>query len=129
MHQLIYRIKHNTLYIIIGLVIFAKGLCFHLEPPFWFYPPNFKDLMNSPYFNVIMMFFGTALVVYCFAPYCNRKLTGFLLGVIAGCIAIIIFLELEHSYFAGQFKLNQNVINNIGYLATILWAARHRRKY
>ncbi|MBU5980028.1 hypothetical protein EFP68_01250 [Lactobacillus helveticus] len=106
----------------------AKGLIFYQERQFFYYPPQFSYLMNSPWFDLMIVAFGLVLVIYALIPYKNNALTGILLAVIASLIGLVTIIELEHYVFAGAIKLAQNIVSNLFIICVILWTARHHSK-
>lgn len=123
------RLKHNVLYILIGILAIARGLIFYTERQFFFYPPQFTWLMNSPWFDGAMILSGTILIIYIIQPKECNLLLGILLGIIAGLLVLVAIIEIEHLIFAGQVKLAQNIASNLFIVAIIMWVARHRSKY
>lgn len=128
MNTLRHSLKHNQLYLLIGLLAIARGLIFYQERQFFYYPPQFSWLMNSPWFDLTIVAFGLFLVIYVLIPYKNNALTGILLAVIASLIGLVAIIEIEHYIFAGAIKLAQNAVSNLFIICVILWTARHRSK-
>lgn len=128
MKNLAYRVKHNSLYIIIGLLAIARGLIFYDERQFFFYPPVISWLMNSPIFDLAISFSGLALIIFVLSKSHNNKVLGWLMGIVVGLFGLVAIIELEHCIFAGQIKLAQNVVSNLFVIGVILWTARHRSK-
>lgn len=122
------RAEYNIPYILIGLLIVAKGYIFFTERNFFFYPPKWTWLMNNALFDVVMILAGLALIVFSLIPYQNNKLLGFLLSLIAFMLAILICLELEHVIFVSQIKLKDNIASDLFTIGTIIWTARHLDK-
>lgn len=127
-NDLFKRAKLNIPYIIIGLIVFAKGWIFFCERNFFFFPPQWTWLMNNVLFDGLMMLAGLGLVVFSLVPYKSNKLLGFLLGIIAAMLVIIICIEWEHVIFVNQIKLKENIASNLFIVATIIWDARHLDK-
>lgn len=128
LHQLLNRLKANSLYAVIGFMIFSKGLGFYLNRRFFFYPPKFAWLMNNVFLDYSMMIVGIALLLYIFLKYDNNKVLGILLGVITAFLAVITTIEIEHVIFAGEIEFVQNAISNSTIIGFILWTARHYSK-
>lgn len=122
------RIKQNSLYIIIGMLAIFRGLIFYEERQFFFYPPEFSWLMNSPWFDLTITLSGILLIAYVLSAWNNNKVLGILLGLIAALIALVAIIELEHFLLAGQIKLAQNIASNLFIIAIIMWTARHCSK-
>lgn len=128
LNQLYHQVKNNILYLIIGTLIFSKGLSFYLNRRFFFYPPQLAWLMNNVFLNYAMMTVGIALLVYVCLPSNNNFVLGVLLAIITVLLAIITCIEIEHVIFAGEIELVQNVISNSAIIGFILWTARHYSK-
>lgn len=128
MNKLLERIKHNDIYLLIGLLAIARGLIFYQERSFFFYPPQFTWLMNNKYFYIALMIAGALLIAYVLSDFYVNKILGTLLGVIAGILVVIVCIEIEHITGAYQIKLEQNVASNIFIICIILWTARHCSK-
>lgn len=128
MKQLVYRLKANSLYILIGILAVVRGQIFYEERQFFFYPPEFSWLMNSPWFDLAMVVSGILLIAYALSSMKSNFILGVLMAIIAGLIGLVAIIELEHCVFAGQIKLAQNVASNLFIIAVIMWTARHRSK-
>ena len=128
LNQLYHQVKNNILYLIIGTLIFSKGLGFYLNHRFFFYPPQLAWLMNNVFLNYTMMTVGIALLVYVCLPSNNNFVLGVLLAIITVLLAIITCIEIEHVIFAGEIEFVQNVISNSAIIGFILWTARHCSK-
>lgn len=127
MKQLLIRCRANALYIYIALWSLFKGVAFmlRLKPPFY-YPPEFKSLMNAQGFHWLFVIAGLALLIYSLVPYSKRKLTGLLVGIVAGIDTILCLIELEHLYFMGDF--GTSIVSNLFILVIIFWTSAHCRK-
>lgn len=128
MRQLLQRLNNNSLYVIISLLIFGKGLGFYLNRKFFFYPPQFAWLMNNVFLDYSMMIAGIGLLVYVCLPSNNNFVLGVLLAIITVLLAIITCIEIEHVIFAGEIEFVQNAISNSAIIGFILWTARHYSK-
>lgn len=131
LHQLktvLHQLKTNSLYVIISLIIFGKGLGFYLNRTFFFYPPNFAWLMNNVYLDFLMMLMGLILLWYVCSRVNNNRLLGIILGVIVALFTGITCIEVEHVIFAHQMEFVQNAASNMGIIAFIMWTARHYSK-
>ncbi|MBW0437295.1 hypothetical protein KDZ21_03460 [Lactobacillus crispatus] len=128
MRQLLQRLNNNSLYVIISLLIFGKGLGFCLNRKFFFYPPQFAWLMNNVFLDYSMMIAGIGLLVYVCLPSNNNFVLGVLLAIITVLLAIITCIEIEHVIFAGEIEFVQNAISNSAIIGFILWTARHYSK-
>lgn len=124
--RLWHRIKHNSLYLIIGFYSLFAGIILlaHRRP--FYYPPQFKPLMNSPIIDVSFVIFGILMIVYSISSIKNNRITGILIGGIAGLTAVTLGFELEHLIFRGDFGLRVVYASTI--LAVIFWCARHQSK-
>lgn len=122
------QVKNNNLYLIIGTLIFLKGLGFCLNRKFFFYPPQFAWLMNNVFLDYSMMIAGIGLLVYVCLPSNNNFVLGVLLAIITVLLAIITCIEIEHVIFAGEIEFVQNAISNSAIIGFILWTARHYSK-
>ena len=121
MRQLLQRLNNNSLYVIISLLIFGKGLGFYLNRRFFFYPPQLAWMMNNVYLDCSMMIVGIALLVYT----CSL---GVLLALVVVLLAIISSIEIEHVIFAHEMEFVQNALSNTAVIAFIIWTARHYSK-
>ena len=128
MRQLLQRLNNNSLYVIISLLIFGKGLGFYLNRRFFFYPPQLAWMMNNVYLDCSMMSVGIALLVYTCSRYNNNKLLGVLLALVVVLLAIISSIEIEHVIFAHEMEFVQNALSNTAVIAFIIWTARHYSK-
>lgn len=128
LNQLYHQVKNNILYLIIGTLIFSKGLGFYLNRRFFFYPPQLAWLMNNVFLNNAMMTVGIALLVYVCLSSNNNFVLGVLLAIITVLLAIITCIEIEHVIFAGEIEFVQNAISNSAIIGFILWTARHYSK-
>lgn len=125
--QLIARCKHNSLYIVLGLYSFLKGIALITKKyPQFYYPPEFKGLMNSPAFQYALVLAGILMLAYVLSDYSNERVTGLLIGFIAGLVTVLMLLELEHWYFRGDY--GPSLASDLTVLAFTIWTARHRSK-
>lgn len=124
--KLWYRIRNNSLYLIFGFYSFFAGLVLltHRRP--FYYPPQFKSLMNSPVIDGAFIVFGILMIFYSMSTIKNNRITGILIGGIAGLTAVTLGFELEHLIFRGDFGLRVVYASTI--LAVIFWCARHQSK-
>ena len=62
--KLWHRIKHNSLYLIFGFYSFFAGLVLltHRRP--FYYPPQFKSIMNSPVIDGAFIVFGILIIPF-----------------------------------------------------------------
>ena len=66
------------------------------------------------------------MFVYSVSPIRNNRITGILIGGIAGLTAVTLGFEIEHFIFKGDFGLRTIYASTI--LLAIFWCARHRSK-
>lgn len=124
--KLWYRVKHNSLYLIFGYYSFLVGMVLQSNRRQFYYPPQFKSLMNSPIIDWSFLILGILITVYSISPIKNNRITGILIGGIAGLTAVTLGFELEHFIFKGDFGLRTVYASTI--LLIIFWCARHRSK-
>lgn len=127
LQKLLVRLKLNSLYVIIGLYSLLKGysLITKKRPQFYF-PPEFRGLMNSPILEWALIVAGVLMLLYVLSSYKSEDATGVLIGLIAGLTTIIVLFEFEHWYFLDDYGpvLASDLID----LAFISWTARHYNK-
>lgn len=125
--QLIVRCKLNSLYLVLGLYSIIKGTALLTKRyPQFYFPPEFKGLMNSPIFDWTLVIVGILMFLYILSDYKNEYATGVLIGIIAGLITVLILLEFEHWYFRGDY--GPALASDLTVLAFTIWTARHRSK-
>ena len=124
--ELWYRVKHNSLYLIFGYYSFFAGLVLQSSRRQFYYPPQFKSLMNSPIIDWSFIILGILMFVYSVSPIRNNRITGILIGGIAGLTAVTLGFEIEHFIFKGDFGLRTVYASTIS--LAIFWCARHRSK-
>lgn len=125
--KLTVRLKLNNLYIILGLYSIFKGASLITKRhPQFYYPPEFKGLMNSPVFQWALVLAGILMIMYVLSDYSNERMTGLLLGLIAGLVTVLVLLEFEHWYFRGDY--GPTLASDLTVLAFTIWTARHRSK-
>lgn len=66
------------------------------------------------------------MIIYSISTVKNNRITGILIGGIAGLTAVTLGFELEHLILLGDFGLRTVYASTI--LAVIFWCARHRSK-
>lgn len=125
--QLLTRLKLNVLYIILAFYSIFKGtaLLTKKHPQFYF-PPEFKGLMNSPYFQWALVIVGILMIVYIVSKLRNNVVTGILLSISVGLTTILVLIEAEHLYFRGDY--GPQLVSDLTVLAFAIWIARHRSK-
>lgn len=127
LNKLVTRLKLNNLYIILGLYSIFKGTALITKRhPQFYYPPEFKGLMNSPVFQWALVLAGILMIMYILSDYSNERMTGLLLGFIAGLVTVLVLLELEHWYFKGDY--GPALASDLTVLSYISWTARHTSK-
>lgn len=82
--------------------------------------------MNSPIIDWSFIILGILITVYSVSPMKNNRITGILIGGIAGLTAVTLGFEAEHFIFKGDFGLRTVYASTI--LLAIFWCARHRSK-
>lgn len=125
-HKAKTKFQENTLYIIIGFYAFFGGIAFLTHKPPFYYPPQFKTLMNAPVFHWILIIFGLLLIIYSFSDLNENKVTGLLIGTIAGLTVVICLIQSEHLIFRGDF--GNQLVDKMTILFFIFWIAKHWSK-
>lgn len=125
--KLTIRLKLNSAYLIVGLYPLLKGytLLTKKHPQFYF-PPEFRGLMNSPVLQWAFIVAGVLMLLYILSGYTNEHTTGLLIGLIAGLTTIVCLLEFEHWYFLDDY--GPALASDLIVLAFISWTARHCNK-
>ena len=127
LQKLLVRLKLNSLYVIIGLYSLLKGysLITKKRPQFYF-PPEFRGLMNSPILEWALIVAGALMLLYVLSSYKSEGATGVLIGLIAGLTTIIVLFEFEHWYFLDDY--GPALASDLIVLTFISWTARHCNK-
>lgn len=128
LNKLATRLKLNSAYVIVGLYPLLKGytLLTKKHPQFYF-PPEFRGLMNSPILQCAFIVAGVLMLLYVLSDYANERTTGLLIGLIAGLTTIVCLLEFEHWYFIDNY--GPDLASDLIDLAFISWTARHCDKH
>lgn len=125
--KLLIRLKLNSLYVILGLYAVLKGYALITKKyPQFYFPPEFRGLMNSPILQWAFVVAGFLMLLYILSGYQNNRLTGLLLGFIVGLTTVLALLELEHWYFLDDY--GPVLVSDLTVLAVAGWTARHRSK-
>lgn len=125
--KLLIRLKLNGLYAVLGLYSLLKGLALITKKyPQFYFPPEFRGLMNSPVLQWAFVIAGVLMLWYVLSGYQNNHVTGLLLGFIAGLITILVLLEFEHWYFLDNY--GPMLVSDLTVLAVTSWTARNRSK-
>lgn len=125
--KLVVRFKLNSLYAILGLYSVLKGVALMTKrSPQFYFPPEFRSLMNSPILQLMFIIAGILMLAYIMSDYQNEHVTGILISFIAGLITILVLLEFEHWYFLDDF--GPILVSDLAVLAVCSWTARHRSK-
>lgn len=62
------HLNPKTLEILVGILIAAKGFWLYLDRTYFFFPPQFKDLMNAPFIDATFMVVGLLLFLLAIIP-------------------------------------------------------------
>ena len=102
--------KQNRWKFTIGLLVLAIGLCLLATPDYFFWPPQYKNLMNDDGIDVFIIISGLLLILYSLSNLHSNKIASVLLAISAAIVASITFIEIIHWYFAGMFRNNLTIV-------------------
>lgn len=120
------RLKHNELYVLIGLALIGIGVALWCDNWYFFYPPQWQTYMNDNGLDALGVAIGIGLIIYSMIDEHNNQVAGFLLGAAAFFVASLVVLEVIHVILAHQFRMTNTVIGNLFLLSVIMYVARHR---
>ena len=124
--QLLYNLKHNDWYVIIGAVTIAIGYSLLTNEHFFFWPPQYSSLMNDDRLDVITLCIGLGLIIYSIIGKHINGVISVLLGLAAANYTVIAVILWMHMQFAGQYKFNVPLALCVGFILVILKVAQSR---
>ena len=113
MLKVLHNLKQNRWKFTIGLLVLAIGLCLLATPDYFFWPPQYKNLMNDDGIDVFIIISGLLLILYSLSNLHSNKIASVLLAISAAIVASITFIEIIHWYFTGMFRNNLTIVLSI----------------
>ena len=110
MLKVLHNLKQNRWKFTIGLLVLAIGLCLLATPDYFFWPPQYKNLMNDDGIDVFIIISGLLLILYSLSNLHSNKIASVLLAISAAIVASITFIEIIHWQFAGMFRNNLTIV-------------------
>lgn len=126
MKQLLTNLKTNRWKFSIGSLVTVIGICLLNTPDYFFWPPQYKDLMNDDGIDVFIIMIGLLLMLYSLSNLHSNKIASVLLAFSAGILTTITFVEAIHWYFAGMFRNSITIALAVFAVAVVLLVAYDR---
>lgn len=124
MKKLLHRL--NSWYSLIGFVIVAIGLDLWTNEHYFFWPPQYKSLMNNDRIDAVATFIGIGLIAYALFNVRSNWIISILLGLSTAFMTVIAVALYLHMVFAGQSKMNIPLTFCLGFIWLILKVAANR---
>lgn len=112
---------------VLGVYTAIKGLWLYSEKSFFFYPPSWVWIMDSPYLDIAIFLVGFLLFIFALCetdiPELAKLRTNAIkaLLVILGAIMIwLALLGIMHGLFTNEFRMAHGALGNIVIFAIIL---------
>lgn len=113
--------------LILGVYAAVRGLWLYADPDYFFYPPRWIWIMDSPYLDLFVFLVGSLLFILALCdtdiPELAKLRTNAIktLLVMLGAIMIwLAFLGIMHGMFTSEFRMAPGALGNIVIFAIIL---------
>lgn len=126
LQSLLDNIRNNELYILIGLALIGLGVVLWSNCNYFFYPPEYKLIMNDDGLDAFGVAIGAGLIIYGLIDEHSNKIAGVLLALAAFFVATITIMELIHVLAVHQVRMNVSIVSNIFLIAVIMYTAKNR---
>ena len=126
MKRLIHNLFKNSWYVILGIANCLVSYDLLTNEHFFFWPPQFRNLMNDDRVDWIILVIGIALFVYAILDHHSNWIITFLLAVSAAFYTLLGFLSWEHMQFAGMSRMGATAALCFVMVLVILNTARIR---
>lgn len=125
MKRLLANLRRNFQYALVGLAMVGNGATLFVDRNYFFWPPQYSDLMNDQRIDMLMCFTGIALMLLAMRDFLKLKhsemLTGLLLGLSAFLVMSMIIVEITHTVGAGEFRMSKTAVDDIILLMGIIY--------
>lgn len=126
MLKVLHNLKQNRWKFAIGLLVLTIGFCLLATPDYFFWPPQYKNLMNDDGVDVFIIIAGFLLMLYSLSNLHSNKIASILLAISAAILTTITFIEIIHWYFAGMFRNSLTIVLAIFAVIVILLVSYDR---
>ena len=132
MKALLVNLRRNFQYVLVGLAMIGNGTTLFVDRNYFYWPPQYSDLMNDQRIDMLMCLTGIALVILAMRNFHKIKhsemLTGLLLGLSAFLVMSMIIVEITHTVGAGEFRMSKTAVDDIILLIGIIYVRRTGRR-
>ena len=124
--QTIHNLFKNSWYVILGIANCLVSYDLLTNEHFFFWPPQFRNLMNDDRADWIFLIIGIAFFIYAAIDRHSNWIITFLLAVSAAFYTLLGFLAWEHMQFAGVSSMGVTASLCFVMVLVILNVARNR---
>lgn len=128
MREIIHNLLQNSWYIIIGIANCLTGYDLLSNEHFFFWPPQFQNVMNDDRVDWIMLITGLSLLIYSILNRHSNWIITLLLSVSAAFYTLLGVLMWEHVQFAGTKQMTISASLCFIFVLVIFNVARIRKR-